>query len=66
MFVSQQCGPTLVNFTYSRILTFQYFKDDSYGKLYLKWSVELVITFAHRLPEDGTLVPKHAGVKTYH
>jgi hypothetical protein len=48
---------------YSRILAFQYFKDDSYGKLYLKWSAELVIIFAHRLPKDGTLVPKHAGVK---
>ena len=22
-----------------------------------------MIIFAHRLPEDGTLVPKHAGVK---
>ena len=62
--VSQQCGLVLVNFMYSRILTFQCFEDDSEGDEYLKWSTGLVIPCVHRFFEDGSLVPKYVGVGT--
>jgi hypothetical protein len=47
---------------YSGVLIFWYFRGDSYGDYYPKWSVGLVIVCVRRFPEDGYPVPKYVGV----
>ena len=55
-----------VKLVYSRILIFQYFKENSEGDQCLYWRVGLVILYFSRLAEDGTPVSKCVGVHTHH
>ena len=38
-------------------------KFTSEGDQYLVWRAELILFCSSRLPEDGSLVPKHIGIR---
>jgi hypothetical protein len=50
---------TAVKKTPDRYIEYQYFNNSSQGYAYLDWRVGLVLLCSARLPEGGTLVPKH-------